>query len=225
MFNDPLYVVGDIHGCYDKLTNLYKKIIDHRDIYNLEGKAALCFVGDYIDRGPDSEGVLSFIRKLTLKIEDNGWLNVVPLKGNHEAMAYDDYRCWIMNGGVQTYESFGTIPEDYLTSELGRWTKRFSNYYILNSVAVTHAGIDCEDLPVEQHSEDALLWSRKLRMHPHNIYKYSVHGHTPMKEAIVDKHVAYIDTGAVFGEKYKLTALFIADTVDPNHEDMRLIQV
>lgn len=218
-----LYVIGDIHGEYDKLKELYNKIIVHRDAYNKIG-ASLCFVGDYIDRGPDSNSVLGFVRSLVdSNPKDLGWdQRVVALMGNHELMAFTDKESWILNGGIQTYKSYGDDYWAFFKHPDYQWIKKLPKYYVQGKVAVAHAGIDDSELRAEDHSIDDLLWSRKLRMHEHDIYKYTVHGHTPMKEPIVASCVAYIDTGAVFGGK--LTCLYIPDTDNPDSEDMRLIQ-
>lgn len=226
--HDPIYIIGDIHGEHDRLMELMDKIFDHRRSKDIHD-AHICFVGDYIDRGPDSKKVLYYVENLS-KL-----LDVIALKGNHEDMmikAFDSHHyqeMWLYNGGIQCLDSFGfkrgmsTRVPDIIGEEMFNWVESLPEYFVLNNVAVAHAGIDMRHLPVEAHTSKQLLWSRQLRMDAHDIYKYTVHGHTPMKGALVDEHVAYIDTGAVFGGK--LTCLFIPDTENPNHQEMEIIDV
>lgn len=217
-----IYVVGDIHGCYDKLRDLLINIDKHRELYPNE-RATLVFVGDYVDRGPDSKRVLETVYDMTINTPAN-FENVVALKGNHELMMIQandsrhDQGMWAMNGGIQTLNSFGYNPVihdtivDIIGAKLYRWIRELPEYYTTGLVAVAHAGIDDPHRQAGEHTDDELLWSRLLRMEAHNYYKYTVHGHTPMKEPLVDEHVAYIDTGAVFGRQ--LSCLYIQDVVN-----------
>src|SRR5207237_10770563 len=70
------YVIGDIHGCPDELVYLVQAL-------PLESGDRLVFLGDYIDRGPDSSGVISFLLELQ---KDRGAYEFVFLKGYHEDM-------------------------------------------------------------------------------------------------------------------------------------------
>jgi len=74
------YVIGDIHGCPDELVYLVQAL-------PLESGDRLVFLGDYIDRGPDSSGVISFLLELQ---KDRGAYEFVFLKGNHEDMLLSD---------------------------------------------------------------------------------------------------------------------------------------
>lgn len=226
--NKSAYIIGDIHGCLDKLNTLYSKISSRVDFKN----SKLIFVGDYIDRGPDSAGVIDMVMKLQSDSD-----NVIALKGNHEMMLVDsdeggdDLGMFLYNGGSQTLSSYNFIENGYNINEIKEivgarhfnWMKNLPTYCEYGEVAVAHAGIDMEDLLAGEHTEQQLLWSRKLRKHPHALYKFTVHGHTPMNEAFINQYVAYIDTGAVFGGK--LTCLYIPDVYNPIYPEMELIQV
>src|SRR3954449_801350 len=94
------YAIGDIHGRLDLLSALLAQIEQHR-----AGRdRTIVFLGDYIDRGPDSVGVVATVRSLQAR-EPHA---IVCLKGNHEDLmlrAYRDERevdLWIMNGGYET---------------------------------------------------------------------------------------------------------------------------
>lgn len=140
---------------------------------------------------------------------------------------WQDQRLWLMNGGNETLDSFKANPTNYTTltnlvgPSLMKWIRELPVYYEVGKVAIAHAGIDDEEFRAGEQSKEDLIWSRKLRMHAHKIYDYTIHGHTPMKAALVETHVAYIDTGAVFGGP--LTALYIPDVENPL-EGKELIQ-
>lgn len=225
---NSVYVIGDIHGCYDELHELYGKISKREDF----DQAKLIFVGDYIDRGPKSAEVVEFVNNL----QENS-SNVIALRGNHEQMlldAVDDRRdldMFLYNGGYQTMTSYEYLENGYEISQIRdivgqkhyAWFKQLKEYYEYGNIAVAHAGINKPHLAAGGHTSQDLLWSRDLRKFPHNIYRFTVHGHTPMNEAFINPNVAYIDTGAVFGGS--LTCLHIPDVDHPNYLDMELIQV
>ena len=97
-----IFAIGDVHGCNATLHKLVTEKIQ-------PGKSDhLCFIGDYIDRGPDSKGVVDYI----LQLEGEGF-NIHTLRGNHEQImldsvnSEDDFELWRVNGGVQTMRSYG----------------------------------------------------------------------------------------------------------------------
>ena len=219
-----VYIVADIHGCDYKLKELLKKISRHReDIQDRYESAELIFLGDYIDRGPNSKNILEIVRSLQ---PNHLFDDVIALMGNHEEMLlradyhYLDKRLWIDNGGEETILSFlnkGEVAPLTISELIGKsmmdWIKERPYFYEVGDIGISHAGIDDPTERAYNQSPDSLIWSRELRLDPHDIYKYTVHGHTPMKTPLVDTHVAYIDTGAVFGGK--LTCLFIGDVYNP----------
>lgn len=235
-----VYVVGDIHGKIKMLEDLLDRIKGHLALRNATD-SELVFVGDYVDRGEDSAGVLKLVRELVKNPAP--FSKVVALTGNHEVMmidaidGVDDTGMWLYNGGKQTIESFTTKGEDWavyasslnLKNLIGypmiKWVRELPVYYELGKIAVSHAGIDNELLPASAHNKDSLIWSRRMRVHAHSIYDYTVHGHTPMKAALVETHVAYIDTGAVFGGP--LTALYFPDVENPldGKEVLQVVEV
>jgi len=211
-----IYIISDIHGCKQELMQLYAKITFHNN--GNTGRKIIC-VGDYIDRGPDSKGVIDFVMAAQKEDKLFEW---IALMGNHEDMMLHDKYCWSTNGAFECLASYDAENPSYekIPQEHKDWVYNLPLYHVENAVAIAHAGIPAQ-VNVENADPQYLLWSRELRMAPHGTYKYTVHGHTPMKNAIVDVDVAYIDTACVFGGK--LCALFIPDTKDPNSEQMELL--
>ena len=95
------YAISDIHGCSETFNALLEKI-------GLNKSDELYLLGDYIDRGPDSRGVIDTI----LRLQEEGY-QIHCLRGNHEQMLEDQLHYpnfhldWLANGGVRTLESFG----------------------------------------------------------------------------------------------------------------------
>ena len=118
-----LFAIADIHGRLDLLTKLWTELTAVRNLDLSVDKVV--FMGDYVDRGPDSYGVMDFIHKLTLAHPDN----VIALAGNHEWMMIqyysrgtpDDKELWEWNGGLQTIDSFHHAGFNSCPSHLLKW--------------------------------------------------------------------------------------------------------
>ena len=193
-------VVGDIHGEY----RLLEKLIN--SISNTIKDMQYVFVGDYIDRGPDSEGVLDFLMEL------NKSESCVFLKGNHEQMCLDahtdpygqSFYHWCSNGGTQTLESFelNRIPDKYL-----EWMKGLETISATKDYIFVHAGLR-PGIPYDQQSIQDKIWIRDLFLDSNYDWgKLVIHGHTPVNRIDVRPNRINIDTGAVFGGA--LTALVL----------------
>lgn len=107
MDEEKIFVVGDIHGCLDML----KRLID--SIKWSPSTDRLIFIGDYIDRGKDSKGVVDFV----LELRECSPL-IQCLIGNHEQMFLDylsaiDYQSFLINGGLSTLKSYGMDRDNY----------------------------------------------------------------------------------------------------------------
>jgi hypothetical protein len=118
-----LYGIADIHGRLDLLKKLWDELVNVHSLDLTVDKVV--FTGDYVDRGPDSYGVLQFIYDLTLLHPQN----VIALAGNHEWMmiqyysrgSQDDIELWEWNGGIQTIESFRLAGHSRCPDHLLRW--------------------------------------------------------------------------------------------------------
>lgn len=199
MLNEHIYAIGDIHGCYDKLTALMEKIdIDFES-------DTLVFLGDYIDRGHQSFEVVEYLIQLKRQHP-----HTVFLKGNHEEMlekylAGTDKITYLVNGGQQTLESYlnrprqldePLIPETHMT-----FFKSLQLYHETDHYVFVHAGLKKTVPLAEQKSED-LLWIRqKFIGSKEDFGKLVVFGHTPLPEPLLQPNKIGIDTGAVYGNK------------------------
>ena len=209
------YAIGDIHGSLRMLRALFGRCRQHA------GGRPMTFVllGDYIDRGPDSSGVVRAVMDLQSELPDR----VVALKENHEAMALDvidgkapaDF--WLTQGGAETLRSYGVnsareLPEDHV-----RWLRSLRLNHDDGRRFFVHAGIDPER-PLDTQRERDLIWIREPFLSDgHDHGRLIVHGHTPLGSGAPDlrSNRLNLDTAAVFGGP--LTAAIFTDTeTDPS---------
>src|SRR5258707_551073 len=135
------YAVGDVHGCRDKLVRLLYFCARHR-----AGRPArYVFIGDYIDRGPDSRGVIDVLIKLQREIPGQ----VICLRGNHEALMLnamgwqrDEGLLWVSQGGARTLLSYGVKQPAELPPEHLRWTASLPLYFNDGRSFFVHAGVN-----------------------------------------------------------------------------------
>ena len=192
-----IFVVGDIHGCLEKLVTLMDKIpID----YNQD---QLIFIGDYIDRGPSSFEVVRYLIELKNLKPDT-----VFIKGNHEDMLQNyldgsDRFTYQLNGGQQTLDEYLSrsdskdafpIPADHL-----EFFNSLQLYYQTDDYIFVHAGLR-EKVPLESQDKMDLLWIRdEFLQSEFDFGKRVIFGHTPFKEPLQQANKIGIDTGAVYG--------------------------
>jgi len=195
-----VFAVGDVHGCREELVRLLEALpLDEHD--------RLVFLGDYVDRGPDSAGVVSALLELATARPSTTFL-----RGNHEDMLLDYLRphprygdAFLMNGGRATAASYGAgegamaLAESLPPAHLD-FLHRTELMYRSPGVVCVHAGIR-PGVPLEQQVAEDLLWIREefLRA-PHGLDATVVFGHTPHRDVVT--HLAGklgIDTGCVYG--------------------------
>ena len=209
------YAISDIHGCLRTFKKALFEVKFSKD-------DTLILIGDYIDRGLDSKGVVDHI----IALQDDGY-NIIPLKGNHEDFlltAADNigtYRSWMWNGGRQTLSSYGYDP--YNAGELGKlndwvtyipqrhwdWYKDLCVIYVDADYVFVHGGLDFhQDDPINETTDEQALWNRIYRI-PGNKRReiignrILVTGHTPtdkdtMCEMTQGEDLITIDRGCVF---------------------------
>lgn len=166
------YAIGDVHGRLDLLQLLLLEI-EHD---SPEG-GTVVFLGDYVDRGPDSKGVLDL---LMAGPSDPRW-RWITLMGNHEDMmnvALEEPMkmtnaggMWLVNGGHATLVSFGDADVEPYRA----WMQRLPVLHYDGYRVFVHAGVD-PTRPLDDQSENYVLWARDQMDHPN---AYVVHGHTP----------------------------------------------
>jgi serine/threonine protein phosphatase 1 len=196
------FAIGDIHGCFEKL----KSLLAACDAFRGRQSAQFIFIGDYIDRGPQSKDVLD----LLIKGGGEQDRNFVCLRGNHEEMlarAADknrsdrDLMTWWGNGGEQTLESYGVNDPSDLPAEHLDWMRSLPLQTRDHYRLFVHAGIRPGVALSSQSAED-LLWIREPFLSSEEDHgALVVHGHTPTRSRAPDLRPSRlnIDTGACFG--------------------------
>ena len=211
--NHRLYVVGDIHGRLDLLTRLLA-MIEADALHYPDKTRKLIFLGDYIDRGLDSRGVLE---RLTQPFTQG--LEVLFLRGNHDDRMirflegqFDVVSTWLQYGGIATFASYGVnatagIPQsklptlrdelknkvpqahqDFLHRTL--FAATFGDYYFV------HAGVN-PALTLEEQRPADQMWIRDVFLDSGiDFGKIIVHGHTIVAEPENRANRIGIDTGA-----------------------------
>lgn len=208
-----IYAIGDIHGSFDDLELILRRIELDRQ-FDQSAETAIVFLGDYIDRGPRSVDVVK--RVLKMKAENT---NVFALRGNHEEMAigamFHQNRelesIWMNNGGVATINSYSDYVEfigkggwEHTESEMHSDFEAVDQfpymYRALNAVFV-HAGIS-PYREIDDQIVDDVLWirgtfHRYTSPFPDDVFV--VHGHTPGVSVNIYPNRINLDSGAVFG--------------------------
>ena len=221
------YAIGDIHGCLDALEEILNLISDDWKATRAteDASARLVFLGDYVDRGPDSRGVIDRLLHLKKNTPRTRFL-----KGNHEAAllkfleAPRNGAAWLDWGGAETLESYGldnphTRDEAELASAFRKslpdahlaFLEELSPSFETPRYFFAHAGVK-PGVPLADQVEDDLLW---IRGEFHNSpssqrpLKTVVHGHHPVKKPQDAGWRINIDTGACWTGK--LTAVALGD--------------
>lgn len=220
-----IYAIGDIHGRLDLLNELHQSILDDaQDAFAAEVKVSLIYLGDYIDRGPQSKGVIDCM------VGD--WpheITPVFLRGNHEATLLnflDDanvLNAWRNFGGVETLHSYGvdvsclrevggvkkiqTEFKELLSSDHFLFYQNLQTTATIGDYFFVHAGIK-PGVSLDEQREDDLLWIRDEFLASHAFHgKLIVHGHSPSEQPEIWPNRINIDTGAYLTGK--LTCLVL----------------
>ena len=216
-------VIGDVHGHYNALQNLLNAIApsENEEVY---------FLGDLIDRGPQSARVVEFVM-------NSGYS---CLRGNHEEMLLDILKqtedmeeliyAWLYNGGQATLTSYNNnIPVEHI-----KWLKTLPTYLDLGNVWLVHAGVD-PNLTVDKQDSSKLCWIRDefhSMSQPYFQDKMIITGHTitftlpGVKPGKIAKGKGWldIDTGVYHPHSYWLTGLDITNNIvyQFNHNQNKL---
>lgn len=215
-----VYAIGDIHGRADLLDRLHDKI--EADLSTAPEKTAIVYLGDYVDRGPDSHGVIErLVRPRFTGVE------TVALLGNHEDMLLQfmdapyGASLWLSNGGDATLASYKVkVPASFdellftqraLLGAMPRHHKQFlaslPEQVQFGDYLFVHAGIK-PGLPLDRQSREHMIWIRDVFLNSevdHGLIV--VHGHTIVHEVEWMPNRIGVDTGAY--TTGRLTALVL----------------
>lgn len=205
-----VYAIGDIHGCLAELTRLIEAI--RADCRDFAGDTHLVFVGDFVDRGPDSAGVLELMVSEDLPGHSRRFL-----MGNHEEAMLEvidgdaeSISGWLRYGGAQTLESYGigrgeiyrlgidlptrireVVPQAHVD-----FLRRLEDQVRIGDYLFVHAGIR-PGTPLDEQERFDLRWIRNEFLDDdetdHGVMV--VHGHTIASEPEVRRNRIGIDTG------------------------------
>ena len=224
--NTVVFAIGDVHGMYDNLNSLLLMVSAH--VKKVSGRKVLVFLGDYIDRGPDSKKVIDLIMKPIA-----GFDKIVRLKGNHEDMLLhaidnpqsDIASIWHINGGLDTLRSYigdkpskakHFMPQKVIPSNHVEFLRKLPVMYKPKNMnyLFVHAGI-MPGVPLKEQRPEVVMWIRDRFLDStidHGLVV--VHGHTvtdSMSPDVLPNRIG-IDTGAYLGAPRKLTCVVLDGT-------------
>jgi serine/threonine protein phosphatase 1 len=227
----PIYfAIGDIHGEADKLRALHAAILDR--IAFEKSPAVIVHLGDYLDRGPDSKGVIEQILALEAVFEGSPSIQVVSLLGNHEDMMLDalvseDGERWAGGHGHATVVSYfgspdpsgkdwrNTVPKEHIA-----WMRNLPTIWRAGPYVFVHAGIDPATFPGDDasvhiwtrsiHFTETERWPRRKELEGITV----IHGHMARDEPEIVPQRINVDTGACYGGP--LTAVVLKPGEEPS---------
>jgi serine/threonine protein phosphatase 1 len=201
------WVIPDVHGCLLTLHTLVE------DLIGIQEDDSLIFLGDVIDRGPASKGVIDYIMKL-----GKSGINTTVIKGNHEeymakvfreeqsksgfrkmlGLKSGDYKDWMLYGGESTLQSFNAftvraIPEMYI-----EWIESLEYYVKWKKFLIVHAGFNFEVDDIFSDTQ-AMMWTREYKIDPEKLGdRKIIHGHVPVTldfihQSVISNSFQFID--------------------------------
>ncbi|MDG2340955.1 MAG: metallophosphoesterase [Paracoccaceae bacterium] len=226
-----VYAIGDAHGMINLVRKAEAAISDDQDF--APETSLILYLGDLVDRGPESAFLLDF-----LAVKSKTGADRMFLRGNHEAMMLrflDDpaqHMNWLDFGGYETLNSYGIMTsvnklrkmrnKDLVVLLQATISERHKTFMGAMVDAITsdrfffaHAGV-VPNVPLVQQTQDDLLWSRdRFMRHEDGFEKIIVHGHTPVPEAIFAKDRVSVDTGAYLTGRLSVAKISIdTESVD-----------
>jgi serine/threonine protein phosphatase 1 len=207
--NQRIYAVGDVHGCLDRLRAIHSLIAD--DLADRPVRdPLLVHLGDYVDRGSDSAGVVGLLAGRVAVPN----MPIVNLMGNHEHMMLDALasgeteaaELWLANGGTESLLSWdvprSAQPKDwasYLPVPHLLFLRDLALRHEAGGYLFVHAGVR-PGVPLERQSRHDLIWIREPFLSAKGSFgAVVVHGHSPRPEPVVRPNRIGVDTGAVMG--------------------------
>ncbi|MBI3438152.1 MAG: serine/threonine protein phosphatase, partial [Proteobacteria bacterium] len=210
------YAIGDIHGCTDLLAAMFDTIEERASgEQGAAGPPIVLFLGDYVDRGPNSAGALDLLLSGRPANCERRYL-----RGNHEQamLAFMDApasnKRWVLHGGAETMMSYGVNPPNLTGASDEDWhaaaaalkmnvppahiefLNGLERYAELGGYVFVHAGIDT-GVALADQADEVLYWTRAQFINDKRQFSHVVvHGHTPEVRPYRDKRRIGVDTGA-----------------------------
>ncbi|MFZ2619512.1 MAG: metallophosphoesterase [Alphaproteobacteria bacterium] len=222
--NTRIYAVGDVHGMDDKLRRVLANI--YADAQGFAGQKQLVFVGDYIDRGLNSKGVVNLVLQgldgftTTTLLGNHDWQMQRFLAGAEDRHTHD----WLyLFGGAATLGSYGvqatptrklaelrtelqaTIPASHVA-----FYSQLQHFAVSGGYLFVHAGVKPK-VALEKQQLDDLIFPRPAHWHNHGLPYRIVFGHTIFEQPLVEAERIGIDTGAYAGGPLTCAVLEGAD--------------
>lgn len=177
--------ISDIHGCKQSFLALLDQLA-------LTTSDQLFLLGDYIDRGSDSKGVIDTI----LNMQQNGYV-IKCLMGNHEQMMLDaltgineeDTEIWLVNGGIETLRSYKVHDKPEIPQQHLHFMENLELYCEIDEYILVHAGLNFK-MPLPLSDEISMLWIRDWYQNLNRSWldeRIIVHGHTPMPKTEIER--------------------------------------
>ena len=210
-----VYAVGDVHGRLDLLDRMIRRLADDVLSIGPTARPLLVFLGDYVDRGPESKGVIDRIIALRAEVG----FELRTLKGNHEQamIAFLGNAAagpaWADHGGRPTLASYGVVPPK-LRGDIPGWERTRQDFnqavpashlaflaglepiLLVGDYVFVHAGLR-PGRSIKDQDEHDLLWIRDPFLKDRRPFeKVVVHGHTPEEAPFLGTRRIGIDTGA-----------------------------
>lgn len=201
-----LFAVGDIHACVDELRLMLDFL---RNSAGLGQDDIVVFIGDYIDRGPDSKGVIDLLLEFRKDFPET-----VFLKGNHEDMLLNflgfdgrNGEIYLYNGGLECLSSYNLMAVDNRAGMLSKLPQEHIEFYKsleshvgIGGYIFAHAGLN-PLRPVKEQVDEDLFWIRnEFILSAHPFQKTVIFGHTPCQDIMFNlPYKIGIDTGCVYG--------------------------
>ena len=192
-----LYAIGDIHGCFTALTTLFDQNV-------IKKKDTVVFVGDYVDKGPQTMQVIDWL------LDKQSAYNFHFIKGNHEFIMEDalnsqaQFERWLNAGGRETLDSYGIEPVENWENELPQthWNfiRNCVSYIEIGTYIFVHAGLET-NVPITAQTNETLFWKKFETPSPYGKGKKVICGHTARKNGQIADfgHTICIDTFAFGG--------------------------
>jgi serine/threonine protein phosphatase 1 len=187
-----LLAVGDIHGCLRQLEEVLNKAAP-------TAVDQVVFLGDYVDRGPQSAGVIDYLIDF-----GKTYPATVFLRGNHEQMFVGyldghDPAAFLLNGGLKTLSSYQDSGQWPIPEAHRLFLDGLANFYQTDDYIFVHAGLR-PGVPLAEQEISDLLWIRREFINSaYDWGKTVVFGHTPLEQPMLEEKRMGLDTGCVYG--------------------------